>query len=238
VLYVGVDGTIRGAAWAGSVEASVVHGAFVGDGQWHHVALTHDGPMMSIAVDGEVVDQIEITVVDYSINYWYVIGYGQWSEYPATFGDYGDFNGQIDEFRAWTIGRNPAQVRATMTTRFFNPSLYPNLDVHYSFDEGGGHLLHDGVSAELNWAVGDIAWAYEDRDADGRTDLCHPLCEADIDGNGVVNSTDVSEFINLWFADQAFGTLNADFNRSGVSNSTDVSDYINAWFETTTFGCG
>jgi len=46
----------------------------------------------------------------------------------------------------------------------------------------------------------------------------------------VTNSTDISEFINSWFADQATGTLATDINGDGVSNSTDVSDFINAYF--------
>jgi hypothetical protein len=53
----------------------------------------------------------------------------------------------------------------------------------------------------------------------------------DWNGDGSVNSTDVSDFINDWFADQSAGTLITDFNADGVSNSTDVSDFINAWFE-------
>jgi len=57
-----------------------------------------------------------------------------------------------------------------------------------------------------------------------------PSCQTDRDLNGVVNSTDVSEFINDWFEDQANGTILADFNTDGVSNSTDVSDFINQWF--------
>jgi hypothetical protein len=53
----------------------------------------------------------------------------------------------------------------------------------------------------------------------------------DWNGDGVVNSTDVSDFINDWFTDQAKGSLLTDFNHDGVSNSTDVSDFINAWFD-------
>lgn len=55
-------------------------------------------------------------------------------------------------------------------------------------------------------------------------------CLTDRDGNGVINSTDVSTFINEWFDDQANGTILADFNHDGISNSTDVSDFINQWF--------
>jgi hypothetical protein len=56
-------------------------------------------------------------------------------------------------------------------------------------------------------------------------------CPADYDGNGVINSTDVSEFINQWFTDQADGTFASDFDRNGTVNSTDVSEFINAWFD-------
>jgi hypothetical protein len=59
-------------------------------------------------------------------------------------------------------------------------------------------------------------------------------CAVDWDANGVVNSTDVSAFINDWFEDQASGASTTDFNHDGVANSTDVSDFINAWLE----GCG
>jgi hypothetical protein len=56
-------------------------------------------------------------------------------------------------------------------------------------------------------------------------------CRVDFDANGVVNSTDVSEFINQWFADQLAGTTYTDIDANGVVNSTDVSDFINAWFD-------
>jgi hypothetical protein len=55
-------------------------------------------------------------------------------------------------------------------------------------------------------------------------------CRVDWDGNGVVNSTDVSNFINDWFQDQANGTTVTDYDGNGVVNSTDVSMFINDWF--------
>ncbi len=65
-----------------------------------------------------------------------------------------------------------------------------------------------------------------------------PVCSADWDHNGIVNSTDVGEFINDWFVDQAEGTLVTDFDGNGVVNSTDVGEFINAYFEQTALGCG
>ncbi len=57
-----------------------------------------------------------------------------------------------------------------------------------------------------------------------------PKCIADWDGNGIVNSSDVGEFINDWFEDQVNGTLVTDFDHNGVSNSADVGEFINAYF--------
>jgi len=63
------------------------------------------------------------------------------------------------------------------------------------------------------------------------------VCQTDADCNGTINSTDVSEFINQWFTDQAEGTFLADFDENGTVNSTDVSNFINAWFEESASGC-
>ncbi len=62
-------------------------------------------------------------------------------------------------------------------------------------------------------------------------------CATDWDANGIVNSTDVGEFINDWFIDLANGTLITDFDANGVVNSTDVGEFINVWFEESTTGC-
>ena len=64
-----------------------------------------------------------------------------------------------------------------------------------------------------------------------------PACPVDFNDDGAVNSTDVSDFINAWFADQVNGTLITDWDANGVINSTDVSLYINDWFNAVAGGC-
>ncbi len=81
----------------------------------------------------------------------------------------------------------------------------------------------------------DVDGAFDRDELDNGADPANPasrpgFCTADVDHNGVVNSTDVSEFINNWFSDQADGGLRSDFNHDNLSNSTDVSDLINAFF--------
>lgn len=85
----------------------------------------------------------------------------------------------------------------------------------------GAHVLVGAARDDISGAV-DAGSAYL---------MVIRCCRVDWDRNGVVNSTDVSRFINEWFGDQVEGTLLTDFNGDGVVNSTDVSDFINAWFE-------
>jgi len=77
-----------------------------------------------------------------------------------------------------------------------------------------------------------------DKNANGIPDECEGRCRCDFTLDGVVNSTDVSDFINGWFADQANGGLATDFDENGVVNSTDVSEFINVWFEESGGDCG
>ncbi|MFG0242708.1 MAG: GC-type dockerin domain-anchored protein [Phycisphaerales bacterium JB054] len=52
-----------------------------------------------------------------------------------------------------------------------------------------------------------------------------PGCDADINGDGVVNTQDVLAFLNLWAAGDARG----DFNGDGTVNTQDVLAFLNAW---------
>jgi hypothetical protein len=50
-------------------------------------------------------------------------------------------------------------------------------------------------------------------------------CQADFNGDGVVNTLDVLEFLNAWSA----GDPRADINGDGVVNTRDVLAYLNLW---------
>jgi len=85
----------------------------------------------------------------------------------------------------------------------------------------GGAALASGIASDHRPVILDVAVALVPPG---------PVCLADWDGNDVVNSTDVSAFINDWFADQLNGTLVTDWDDNGVVNSTDVSLFINDFF--------
>ncbi len=66
---------------------------------------------------------------------------------------------------------------------------------------------------------------------------CTPTCRADWDGNGQVNSSDISAFLTTWLQSVTAPSLDADFNGDGATNSTDISAFLTAWLEAVTTGC-
>lgn len=57
------------------------------------------------------------------------------------------------------------------------------------------------------------------------------LCEPDWNGDGAVNSADISAFLTSWLSSLNNSDLNADFDRSGAVNSADISAFLAAWLE-------
>lgn len=57
-------------------------------------------------------------------------------------------------------------------------------------------------------------------------------CAADFNLDGLVNSTDTSDFVNRYFAYQGCGVTfyEGDVNDDGAVNSADISDYFNLYF--------
>jgi hypothetical protein len=53
-----------------------------------------------------------------------------------------------------------------------------------------------------------------------------PVCRADFNGVGGLNTQDIFDYLNAWFA----GDIRADFNGVNGLEVQDVFDFINAWF--------
>ena len=66
----------------------------------------------------------------------------------------------------------------------------------------------------------------------------NPGCSTDWDGNGSVNSSDISAFLTAWLASLNNGDLDADFDGSGQVNSTDISAFLTAWLDQLGGDCG
>jgi hypothetical protein len=56
--------------------------------------------------------------------------------------------------------------------------------------------------------------------------LVAACCPADFNCDGFINSDDIADFVNAYFA----ADPRADFNQDGFINSDDIADFINAYF--------
>ena len=56
------------------------------------------------------------------------------------------------------------------------------------------------------------------------------LCQADTDGNGLIQPADVSLFVNLWFCSLQQGLFAGDFDANGLVEPADVSLFVSRWF--------
>ncbi len=197
---------------------------------WVHLAAVRSGSNMILYRNGQVIASRTIASGAASVTSGWAIG--------ASGTGISRFRGLIDEVRVWTSARTQADIQAADDQVL--PGGTPGLVAYYRFEELGGSGALDSATASgsqdgtLQGGVTRVNLA---------NSTCAPLdmgavefdgtttgCASDWNTDGVVNSTDVSDFINDWFADQANGTLFTDFDGNGVVNSTDVSTFINTWF--------
>jgi hypothetical protein len=119
------------------------------EGVWSHVALTFDGGMMRLFVDGEEVDHGKSAAPIAS-------------EGPLEIGcayDYGyahHFQGRIDEPRVYERALSPAEVAADMEAPIQTPKQGPV--AAYSFDEGEGSVARDATGHGHEGSVEGATW--------------------------------------------------------------------------------
>jgi hypothetical protein len=73
--------------------------------------------------------------------------------------------------------------------------------------------------------------------ATSRTAVLAVYCAADLNRNGVVEPSDIAQFVNTWFADLSDGTFHADFDGNGLVEPADVAAFVALWFATLSAGC-
>jgi hypothetical protein len=102
--------------------------------QWVHFAMTWDGTNLKAFVNGVEKVSVPITTMLHTGTTALTIG-----GYPPAF-----FNGQIDEFRIWTVARTAAQISSTMGKTLAGDE--PNLVGYWKFDETSGTTAVDSVT--------------------------------------------------------------------------------------------
>ncbi len=98
----------------------------INDGNWHHVAVSHDGTNSRIYVDGVLINTTSIT---YNTNgYDFQIGASNRN------GSYlYNLSGSLDEIRVWNVALTEADILATMNCE---AQSQPELVAYYKFNQG------------------------------------------------------------------------------------------------------
>jgi len=112
----------------------------------------------------------------------------------------------------------------------------------YQLDDGGYLIATDrGVYKAVEVSEG--FFSFEAMFAGADAQFINPLeiggtgCPVDWNGDGDVNSSDISAFLTGWLASLQDSTLDADFNDDLTVNSSDISAFLTAWLQALTDGC-
>jgi hypothetical protein len=100
-VYVGHDGRLRAQMFWGNLIDPLVTPASVADGQWHHIAVSHNGTIMGAYLDGHSLGTKTFHQTGYTGPYQYRLGTGHANGWPGiTTGPTGAWfplHGEIDE---------------------------------------------------------------------------------------------------------------------------------------------
>ncbi|RAY15969.1 hypothetical protein DPM19_09490 [Actinomadura craniellae] len=157
-LYVGTDGKLRGQFWHGSIDP-ITSAQTVNDGNWHHALITAAGTTQTLYLDGVPVGTRTGNIVGYEQKY-VALGAGTWTNWPATTGDRGFFNGDIDEVvvhdRPLGAPAIAGQIGAAQATARLTEVTLPSgrRDVLVTYDPGTERVIQytdaDGGSWKLS----------------------------------------------------------------------------------------
>ncbi|MEU8621491.1 LamG-like jellyroll fold domain-containing protein [Streptomyces sp. NPDC048623] len=110
ILYVGTDGKLRGEYFSPGVQQSNASPGTVTDNQWHHAAVTAEGGVQSLYLDGTMVATKSGAPVDHESNNHTYIGAGFAKTWPASPGSVSFFTGQLDEVAVYRHALTADQV--------------------------------------------------------------------------------------------------------------------------------
>jgi hypothetical protein len=161
VVYIGQDGLLRLELWWATA-TPVTSAAPVNDGQWHHAALTHDGSVFRAYLDGEEIGTATAPLTSYGSPLAYQIGTGRAGDHwPSSPDGWFAFNGDVDEFRVWTVARTAGEICETLYATLTGGE--PDLLCYLPFPEGTGQETLD-LSGNENHGILGAAAGVDDSD--------------------------------------------------------------------------
>jgi len=109
---------------------------------WQHVAATYDGSIMSIYVDGNLIETKNAANINF-ISPLRDLTIGSWAG-----GNGSIFAGNIDEVRVWSVSRTQAEIQANMNTCLTGAET--GLAAYYQFEDGTGSTTLTDLSPNAN----------------------------------------------------------------------------------------
>ncbi|WP_213013445.1 LamG-like jellyroll fold domain-containing protein [Paractinoplanes toevensis] len=177
VLYVDVNGKLRGSFWTTNV-TNMVTSASVNDGKWHHVALTATNNNTQVLyLDGAQVGTSTATITnDYGAQHAY-LGVGRWTSWPGNGStDIGWFPGSIAEAAVYKSALSAAQVADHVATAKQTASV--------------AMTMIGGVATAIAMPVQQVVVHTPDTGPDGDQDRTQVSSYDLVNGNRLVAQTD------------------------------------------------
>jgi hypothetical protein len=113
---------------------------FPGKNAWHHLAMTYDGAMIKIYIDGTLAgSKAQTGAIATNTN---ALALGTQPGFPENFG------GKADELRVWNVARTQAQVQASMNE--IDPSIQTGLVAYYTSNFGIAAGTNTGLTALID----------------------------------------------------------------------------------------
>jgi autotransporter-associated beta strand protein len=107
---------------------------------WTHVALVYASRQPRLYVNGVLARSGSASIFS-SVHPSASLG-------GSVQGDYGNFQGQLDEVRIWNVALSQSQIQSNMTRRL--TGIEPNLVTYFRCDEGSSSALTDSAAASPN----------------------------------------------------------------------------------------
>jgi hypothetical protein len=115
-IYVGTDGFLYAELfWKGAVSPISSAPIRVNNGAFHLVAVTYDGSMEAVYLDGVLIGSAAFTQIGYAASYQYQIGTGYTPNWPGGNGGYFYFQGLIDEVEIFDRALAASEIQSIFT---------------------------------------------------------------------------------------------------------------------------
>lgn len=206
--------------------------------QWYHLAMTFDGSLLCLYVDGVLRNSVTFSSILWANTYAISIG--------SDSGNQKFFKGWIDEVSIWNVPLTNQYITDNMTKTLVGNET--GLYAYYQFNEGSGATVYDKTAHHYDGTVTNATWNTDtsfgpDSDGDGVIDTYDDYPN---DPTKAFNNYFPSEgpaslaFEDLWPSkgDYDFNDLVVDYQFKTVTNSRNKVSEVVAKFIIRAAGAG